>query len=246
MATPMTVFAPAPTGVRSQYFGSAGGTTDRYYWVQAIYASGKSLLAGAPKVTCLAALDHNNQVLVEWNAMAGAIGYNVFYTTSATPPVSGAGIYLGSVTGNAFLDNGVVAAAGLSNFVIPDGVRVARARYDFAIDGDPLAPGLITLANSDTIPKGAIMVGGYIYTPTNLAGATNVIVGLSAGGSNASLHASATIATYNGLIVAVVPTFAVPVRTTADGTVTITSTVAALTAGVMDIVVLYIMPISNP
>lgn len=244
MATPMTVFNPAPTGLTAQYFG-AKGSTDRYYWVQAIYPSGKSLLVGAPKVTT-GGLDNNNRVSVEWNAMAGAIGYNVFYTTTSTPPTSGAGIFMGTVTYPTFVDNGIVAAAGLSNFVIIDGLCTARARYDFAIDGDPLAPGLITLANSDTIPKGAIMLGGYIYTPTNLAGATNVIVGISAGGSNASLHASATIATYNGLIVPVVPTWAVPVRTTAAGTITITSTVAALTAGVMDIQVVYMMPISNP
>lgn len=246
MPQAMTVHNPTPTGVVALYFGSSGGSTTRYYWVQAIFTGGKSLLGGAAPVTTVAGLDHNNQVIVKWNPVANALGYNIFYTTSATPPVSGAGIFMGSVTGPSFLDNGVVAATGLSNFVNVDGVRVARGRYDFAIDGDPLAPGLITLANSDTVPKGAIMVGGYIYTPTNFAGATNVIVGLSAGGSNASLHASATIATYNGLIVPVVPTFAAPIRTTADGTITITSTAAALTAGVCDIIVLYVMPISNP
>lgn len=244
MAQSLTVENLAPTGVVSKYFGSPG-TTSRYYWVQAVYPFGKSLLAGAPLVTT-GGLDNNNRVQVEWNSMAGATGYLIWYTTTSTPPVSGAGIYLGSTTYPAFTDVGIAAAAGLSNFVFADGILLARARYDFAIDGDPLAPGLITLANSDVIPKGAIMVGGYIYTPTNLAGATNVIVGASAGGSNASFHASATIATYNGLIVPVVPTFAVPVRLTAAGTITITSTVAALTAGVMDIVVLYIMPISNP
>ena len=244
MAQAMTVYAPAPTGVAAKYFG-ATGTTARYYWVQAVYIAGKSLLAGAPLVTT-GGLDNNNRVQVEWNPMANAIGYNIFYTTTSTPPVAGAGIYLGSTTYPVFTDNGIVAATGLSNFVIPDGFLVARARYDFAIDGDPLAPGLITLANSDTIPKGAIMVGGLIYTPTNFAGATNVIFDVSAGGSNASIHASATIATYNGLIVPAVPTFAVPVRLTAAGTITITSTVAALTAGVCDILVFYVMPISNP
>lgn len=244
MSQAMTVQNPAPTGISSKYYGSSG-STDRYYWVQAIYESGKSLLAGAPKVTT-GGLDNNNRVQLEWNQMAYSIGYLVFYTTTSTPPVAGAGIFLGATTYPAFTDNGIVAAAGLSNFVITDGFLVARARYDFAIDGDPLAPGLITLANSDTIPKGAIMVGGLMYTPTNFAGATNVIVGISAGGSNASLHASATIATYNGLIVPAVPTMAVPVRLTAAGTITITSTVAALTAGVMDIFVFYVMPISNP
>lgn len=245
MANNLTQYNPAPTGVRSQYFGSSGGATTRYYWVQAIYPGAKSLLAGAPVVTCIANLDNNNRVLVEWNPMAGAIGYNVYYTTSSTAPTGAAlaTTFLGSVTAPNFTDTGI-STSPAKGFVVYDGVRTARARYEFDIDGDPLAPGLITLANSDTIPNGAIMIAAILYTSTAFATATQVSVGTSAGSSATSIRVATNIATFTGLLNGSVTQIA-PVRMTADGTITITSTVAALTAGVMDIVVLYVMGI-NP
>ena len=245
MANNLTQYNTAPTGVRSQYFGTSGGATTRYYWVQAIYVGGKSLLNGAPVVTCLANLDNNNRVLVEWNPMAGAIGYNVYYTTSSTAPTGAAlaTTFLGSVTAPNFTDTGI-STSPAAGFVVYDGIRVARARYEFDIDGDPLAPGLITLANSDTIPAGAILIGGTIYTSTALAGATALLIGVSAGGANNTIKVSTAIASYTGLLNTTVTQIA-PARMTAAGTITVTSTVAALTAGVMDIIVFYVMGI-NP
>src|SRR5690242_9809150 len=175
MATPMTVQTPAPTGVIAEYFGSAGGATNRYYWIQAIYPSGRSLLTSSNLVTTIAGLDHNNVVLVQWNAMAGAIGYNVFYSTSTTVPTVGTN-FLGTVNG------GPAGAGAVAGQVIIDGPRTARARYDFAVDGGG-APGLITLAQSDTIPLGAILIGGFVRVETNLATATAVGIGTSAGSS---------------------------------------------------------------
>jgi len=246
MATPVSVDNAAPTGVIAEYFGSAGGSTDRYYWIQAIYPSGRSLLTSSNKVTTIAGLDHNNVVLVQWNAMAGAIGYNVFYSTTTTIPTVGTN-FLGTVTANAYTDNGGPAGAGaVAGQVIIDGVRYARARYDFAVDGGG-APGLITLAQSDTIPLGAIIVGGFIRVSTAFATATAVGVGTSAGSSATALIASTAIATLNGAtggVTTLVPTRAAPVRMTAAGTVTITSTVAALTAGVMDVFIEYVMSLS--
>jgi hypothetical protein len=124
------------------------------------YPEGRSALAGAPVLVGPASLDHNNQVSITWNPMAGAIGYNVYYTTTSTAPTGAAAAttLLGSVTEPNFLDNGVSNSPS-TGFVVVDGILTARARYDFAIDGDPLAPGLITLANSDTIPKNAILIG---------------------------------------------------------------------------------------
>lgn len=245
MAQPMTVFLPSPTGARSQFFGSTGGSTTRYYWLQAIYEGGKSLLIGAAPVTCLANLDNNNRVLTEWNPMAGAIGYNVFYTTSSTPPTGAAlaTTFLGTVTKASFSDQGISNTPS-AGFVVQDGIRLARARYEFDIDGDPLAPGLITLANSDTIPLGAILVGATLYTSTAFTGATAILVGTSAGSANNSIRVSTVIASMTGLVNGSV-TFAAPVRMTAAGTITITSTVAAITAGVLDIMVYYVMAI-NP
>lgn len=247
MATPMTVQAGAPTGVIAQYFGASGGATSRYYWIQAIYAAGRSLLSSSNLVTTIAGLDHNNVVLVQWNAMAGAIGYNVFYSITTTIPTVGTN-FLGTVTSNAFTDNGGPAGAGpVTGQVIIDGLRTARGRYDFAVDGGG-APGLITLAQSDTIPLGAILTGGWIKVGTAFATATAVGVGTSAGSSTVALVASTAIATLNtGTVSGVtplVPTRAVPVVMSAAGTITITSTVAALTAGKMDVFVEYEMPLA--
>ena len=248
MATPMSVSANAPLGVTATYFGSAGGTTARYYYIQAIYAGGRSLLSVSNLVTTIAGLDHNNVVLVNWKAMAGAIGYNVFYGTTTTVPTVGTN-YLGSVTGNSYTDNGGPNGAGpIAGQVIVDGLRVARGRYSFAVDGDPNAPGLITLAQSDVIPLGAILTGGFVRASTALAGATAVGIGTSAGSSTTALFASTAIATINSGTVSgitvLVPSATTPVLMSAAGTITITSTVAALTAGILDIFVDYKMALS--
>jgi hypothetical protein len=247
MAQNLTQYNPAPSGVTATYFGSVtNGTTTRYYWIQAIYQGGKSLLSQAPALASTpASLDTNNRVLVEWYPSALAIGYNIYYTTTSTPPTGAAlaTTFLASVTAPNFTDKGI-SNSPAAGFVVFDGFRVARARYEFDIDGDPLAPGLITLANSDTIPNGAIIVGATLYTSTAFAGATNVGVGTSAGSSATSIKASTAIASLTGAVNGSV-TFAAPVHMTAAGTVTITSTVAALTAGVMDILIYYVMGI-NP
>jgi len=244
MATPMTVGTPAPTGVIAEYFGPAGGSTAYYYYIQAIYPSGRSLLTSSNLVTTAAALTSSGFILVQWNAMAGAIGYNVFRTASTTLPTVGT-IFLGSVTANAYTDTGTPALS--TGQVIVDGVRIARGYYDFAADGGG-APGLITLAQSDSIPLGAIMIGGVIKVKTAFVGATNVGVGTSAGSSSTALIVSTAIATLNtgtvSGVTALVPTNTTPVLMTAAGTLTITSTVAPLSAGKMDILVEYLMPLA--
>lgn len=240
MATPMTVQTPAPTGVIAEYFGTNTGSTAYYYYIQAIYPSGRSLLSPSNLVTTAAALSASGFILVQWNAMAGAIGYNVYRSTSTTLPTVGTN-FMGSVTANAFTDVGQTIAAGQ---VIIDGPRTARARYDFAVDGGG-APGLITLAQSDTIPLGAILIGGFVRVETNLATATAVGIGTSAGSSTTALLASTAIATINtgtvSGITTLVPNRTTPVLMSAAGTVTITSTVAALTAGKLDIFIEYEM-----
>lgn len=242
MATPMTVQNPPPTGVVATYFGAAGGATAYYYWIEAIYPSGRSLLTSSNLVTAVAAFSAGvNEVLVSWSAMAGAIGYNVYRTATTTAPTVGTN-FMASVTANAFTDNGVPAIA--TGQVIVDGLRLARARYSFAVDAGVV--GLITLAQSDVIPKGAIMVGGTLNSTTALVGSSSTIaVGTSAGSSASALKAATAEATYTtNAVLNVVPVFATPVKMTADGTITITVAVANLTAGIMDIMILYYMPLS--
>ena len=74
MAQAMTVATPAPTGVVALYFGAPGGSTAYYYYIQAIYPSGRSLLSPSNLITTVAALGSGNEILVQWNAMSGAIG----------------------------------------------------------------------------------------------------------------------------------------------------------------------------
>lgn len=241
MATPMTVGTPAPTGVIASYFGASGGATAYYYYIQAIYAGGRSLLSPSNLVTAVASLGSGNEILVQWNAMAGAIGYNVYRAATTTLPTVGTN-FMASVTANAFTDNGNLAIS--AGQVIYDGLRTARARYDFAVDGGG-APGLITLAQSDTIPLGAILIGGWIRVETAFATATAVGVGTSAGSSTVALVASTAIATLNtgtvSGITTLVPNRTTPVLMSAAGTITMTSTVAALTAGKVDVFVEYEM-----
>jgi hypothetical protein len=243
MATALTQYNPAPTGVTARYFGNSGGSTTRYYWLQAIYPSGKSTLAVSGAISStLASLDGNNCVEVNWNPMAGAIGYNIFYTTTSTAPTTGA-ILVASVSGVGFSDKGQSNSGTLmTSVVVPDGFRVARARYDFSVDGGAI--GLITLAQSDTIPAGAIMVGGTINPTTAYVGATATIAaGTSAGSSASALKAATAVASYSiDALLNLVPVFATPVKMTADGTITITVATAALTAGIADYLVYYVMP----
>lgn len=238
MAQQVTYVNSAPTGVVAQYFGSPG-TTDRWYWIQAIYTGGLSALTGAPKVTT-GGLNNNNRVSIEWNSMAGAIGYNVFYTTTSTAPSSGS-ILLGTVTYPTFVDQGISTTPSTATVTIGgNGLLTARGHYSFATDGGAIAT--ITLAVSDTIPLGAIMVGGYAFVNTALTsgGSATISIGTSAGSSAAALKAATAVASYSlAAVLPLVPTFAVPVRMTAAGTLTITVAVATLLTGEMDIVVYF-------
>ncbi len=242
MAAKMTSEFPAPSGVNAAYFGSPGGSTTRYYWIQAIYPTGKSNLQSSNALeSTLASLDQNNRVLVSWNSMAGAIGYNVFYTTSSTSPIAGA-ILIGVTTYPTFSDSGQSNSANLqTGYNSPDGLRMYRARYDFAVDGGG-APGLITLAVSDTIPDNFIICGGFVnsITAASTGSSPTIAIGTSAGSAANSLKvatASSSFSTDAIVALTQVWTAATAIKMTAAGTITITTATAALTAGVFDIVV---------
>lgn len=239
MATRMTSEFPAPSGVVATYFGGPGGTTTRYYWVQAVFNSGRSNLQSAGALAnTLASLDQNNRVLVQWNPVWGAIFYNIYYTTTSTAPIGGA-ILVASVTAPAFSDTGQSNSANLQTaYFSPDGLRMYRARYDFAVDGGG-APGLITLANSDTIPANFIITFGLVQVLTALSTGSSptVAIGTSAGSAANSLKTATASSSYASGLVALIPvwTAATAIKMSADGTVTITTATAALTAGVLDI-----------
>lgn len=240
MATSLTAETLAPTGLYARSYGGAGGTNTYVYWVQAIYPWGKSSLAQSNTLTNVNGPTNAGSVSVEWNAMVGAIGYNVYRTTSTTAPTVSA--YMASVSGLNFTDQGSITPATAS-LIVADGLRFAQARYDFALDTG--ADALLTLANSDTIPANAIVYGGVINSTTALVGSgASVSIGTSAGSSAASILAVTAITSLTLDAVLKSTATATPFKMTAAGTVTVTPSTAALTAGVMDIIVYYSMPVS--
>ena len=119
-------------------------------------------------------------------------------------------------------------------------LRVARAKYDFGVDGG--AQSAITLAENASIPDNAIIVGGIINSTVAVLseGSGTVSVGTSAGSSATSIigvtaKGDLSIdATLNSAA-----TFAAPVKMTAAGLITATIGTADLTAGVIEITILY-------
>lgn len=241
MAVSMTSELAAPTGVSAHYFGSVQGSSTFYYWVQALYPSGKSILQRSNALGSMpAGFDQNNRVQIEWNIMAGAIAYKVWRTTTTTAPTAGTTAFLGAVTYGAIDDVGQTLTTEL---VTKDGVHQASARYSFAVDGG--VSGLITLATSDIIPLGAVVWAGFIYCPTAGAsgGSATVAVGTSAGSAANSIKTATAIASYSAAAVVIATANATPFVMTAAGTITVTIATADLTAGIFDIVVNYSLPV---
>lgn len=119
-------------------------------------------------------------------------------------------------------------------------LRVARAKYSFAVDGGSV--GTITPATNATIPDNAVIVGGTINSTTaaTSGGAATISVGTSAGSSTTSLLAATGYASFSAdALLNSAATFAAPVKLTAAGSITITVATAALTAGIIEITVLY-------
>lgn len=121
-------------------------------------------------------------------------------------------------------------------------LKTAKFTWEFGVDGG--AVGLITPANSPTLPIKAIILGGVIDIVTTLTGgATSTIaLGTSAGSAANSLKAATAVATWAaGVTVPVVPVFtaATFVKLTAAGKLTLTVAAEALTAGKFNVTVVY-------
>jgi len=121
--------------------------------------------------------------------------------------------------------------------------RVARAKYDFSVDGGG-APGLISLATTAVIPDDAIAIGGCINSIVAGAGVNATIAfGTSAGSAANSLKAATAVASFTtDALLAVVPLAAASFfKMTAAGEITMTTATTALTAGLFEITVWYIV-----
>ena len=130
----------------------------------------------------------------------------------------------------------LVASSGFGLGVL----RVARAKYDFAVDGG--AQGAITLATTATLPDNAVIVGATLNSTTaaTSGGAATIAVGLTAGGAADTIKTAEAVASFSAdALINGTVTFAAPVKMTAAGNINITVATADLTAGVIEITLLY-------
>ena len=113
------------------------------------------------------------------------------------------------------------------------GLQVIKATYDFSVDGGAI--GTILLNQSLIVPADFVVLGGIInpITTLNGGGGATVAVGIGNGAQTAALKAAAGFATYvGGTSLAVIPVWSAGFFTlAADGKISITVAVAALTAG---------------
>ena len=134
-------------------------------------------------------------------------------------------------------------------FKVPDDNQIARAtifiarcKYDFAVDGG--AVGAITLMPDATIPSGSLILGCYINCTADVVGGA---------GTTGALHINSA----DDLVAAAVVTGApfeagrfagdhtlgsAPIELTADRNITFTIAVNPVTAGVFEVLVLYLPP----
>lgn len=120
------------------------------------------------------------------------------------------------------------------------GLYIAKAIYNFGVDGGAVST--ITPALSVELPDNAVIVAGTVNSTTAVtsAGAATVAIGTSAGSSTTALLAATGKASFTlDAILNAVPVFATPVKLTAKGNVTFTIGTAALTAGVIEVTLIY-------
>ena len=123
--------------------------------------------------------------------------------------------------------------------------RWAHARYENAVHGGAIST--ITLSDPygrNTIPAGAIILGGTIDIITQLAGASATIaVGTTAGSSTTAIKGATAVASWTVGQMAVVPVFtaATYVKMTASGSITCTIATTALSAGEFEVHLLYVV-----
>lgn len=122
------------------------------------------------------------------------------------------------------------------------GLQVVRGRYDFAVDGGAVAD--IDLIR-DALPAGAIVLGGFVevVTPPTSGGAASLGLKLEGTGDlvATAVVSGAPWSTAGRKSIVPVFTGATSVKTTtATRKIQAQVTVAALTAGVFDVVLFYV------
>lgn len=122
--------------------------------------------------------------------------------------------------------------------------KAIRGRYDFSVDGGAVSD--IVISATGQIPAGAYITHGFIETDTALTsgGSATVAVKVEAAGdvvAAATAISGAPWSTTGLKSVVPVATGATAIKTTAARSITITIATAALTAGVFDVVLFYVV-----
>ena len=147
----------------------------------------------------------------------------------------------GAIITAKILDSNVTEAKLAASSAFGLGVlRTARAKYDFAADGG--AQGAITLATTATLPDNAVIVGATLNSTTaaTSGGAATIAVGTTAGSAANSIKTAEAVGSFSAdALINGTVTFAAPVKMTAAGNINITVATADLTAGVIEITLLY-------
>ena len=143
----------------------------------------------------------------------------------------------------------VLASAATAAVPAPvgfSGIQVAKAIYDFTVDGGShtVASGLITPALTVAIPINAIVIGATINSVVAISTTSSptVAIGTSAGSSASSILTAAAASTLsvdavlNGSV-----TLAAPFKMSAAGNVTVTIATADLTTGKLEIYIYFVV-----
>lgn len=121
-------------------------------------------------------------------------------------------------------------------------VRVARARYDFAVDGGAI--GDITISAANIFPAGAYILSGFVEVDTAVTGSgASVAVNVEGAGDivAAAAISGAPWSTTGRKSIVPAGTGATSVKTTAARSIVATVSAAVLTAGAFDVVLQYVV-----
>lgn len=185
---------------------------------------------------------------------------NVWSVADAGVPVNGTAgtgigmlgpgsVYTDTATGLSYVNIGTITSpiwAATDGPVQGNGglgvIGNAKMTYDFAVDGGAI--GLITPANSPTLPINAIILGGTLDITTTLTsgGSATIALGLGSGAQAAALKAALAVASWTAGQLALIPVFtaATYVKAAAATALTLSIATAALTAGKFDVNLIYL------
>lgn len=148
-----------PSGLYTQFVGSVTQNTQStyYYWVQAVFPLGRSLLVGPSAVSFYSTLS-TGKVVINWQPAPGAFGYDVLRTTTSTTPTGACNCAIGIMVNSSQL---VDSNLPLLNYTVVQGNNSSGIAFNLCApsstncstvdsSGDFTTPGSITSNTSST------------------------------------------------------------------------------------------------